>query len=268
MEAWAARDDRIRVLRLDPNRGLPAALNAGFREARGALFTWTSDDNVLLPNALERMTSRLDDDPLVDLVYADYLAFDERGDERRVHVGRPEVLPLKNVFGCCFLYRREVHEELGRLRRGSLPRRGPRLLATGLRPLPVRGDPGGAPTAIATTRARCPNGACARRRWRRSGRSSAACRTSSRGERARVRLRWAWRLLGCGEGRSARRDLVVQALRDAPLACLRPLHVAHPRDRDLSARASRTGCGRCDARRSRRPSCCCSICWAASPATT
>jgi hypothetical protein len=112
MEAWARRDPRIRALRLSPNRGLPAALNEGFRHARGELFTWTSDDNLYLPGALERMAEHLERSDDVDLVYADYLLFSDAGGERRSYVFSQRLLALRGTVGCCFLYRRDVHEEL------------------------------------------------------------------------------------------------------------------------------------------------------------
>ena len=111
MDAWAARDERVRVVHLTPNRGLPAALNEGFRHARGDLFSWTSDDNLYGPHAIERMLATLEDDAGLDGVYADHVRFDETA-ERRVRVGPLSQLPLRNVVGACFLYRREVHEEL------------------------------------------------------------------------------------------------------------------------------------------------------------
>jgi glycosyltransferase involved in cell wall biosynthesis/GT2 family glycosyltransferase len=113
MDAWAGRDPRVRAVHLASNRGLPAALNQGFRHARGELFTWTSDDNRYLPGAIERMVEKLDADPDVSLVYADHVRFDEHGLERRAYVPSTRLLPLRNVVGCCFLYRREVHEEIG-----------------------------------------------------------------------------------------------------------------------------------------------------------
>ena len=222
-EAWAARDPRIRALRLESNRGLPAALNAGFREARGELFSWTSDDNVLLPNALERMAARLDDDPFVDLVYADYIAFDEDGQERRVHVGRPETLPLKNLFGCCFLYRREVHEELCGFDEDLFLaedhdfwlRASARFQCEAIPEVlyRYRQHPG----SLSATRMREATLAAVRAVER-------SLPNLSHGERAQVQLRWAWRLLACGETRRAR-GLVAQALRTSPLTALRPQHV-------------------------------------------
>ena len=52
-------DARLRVVRLEKNVGLPRALNAGFRETKGELLTWTSDDNLFRPEALETMARRL-----------------------------------------------------------------------------------------------------------------------------------------------------------------------------------------------------------------
>ena len=113
MQAWAARDARIRVIRLDPNRGLPAALNEGFAHARGDVFGWTSDDNVYLPHAFELMLAALDAGAGLDGVCADYVRFDARGHETPVRVASASRLPLANVVGACFLYGRHVHEELG-----------------------------------------------------------------------------------------------------------------------------------------------------------
>lgn len=112
MDGWARRDPRIRALHLAPNRGLPAALNEGFRHARGELFTWTSDDNLYAPEALLRMVGVLEERPGVDLVYADYVIFDEGGGERRMRVAPAASLPFGNRIGACFLYRREVHDAL------------------------------------------------------------------------------------------------------------------------------------------------------------
>ena len=111
MRDWARRDARIRAISLTPNRGLPAALNAGFREAGGSHFTWTSDDNAFEPGALERMLEGLAGPPDADVVFSDYVRFGAGG-ERRIRVGPVSALPLRNVIGACFLYRREVHEEL------------------------------------------------------------------------------------------------------------------------------------------------------------
>ncbi|OFZ82567.1 MAG: hypothetical protein A2583_14530 [Bdellovibrionales bacterium RIFOXYD1_FULL_53_11] len=105
---------RIRVIRSGTNRRLPASLNEGFRHAQGALLTWTSDDNRYLPDALEKMHSALVA-TAADLVYADYKLIDGEGRELdpRVGVHQPQALWASNCVGCCFLYKRSVHDRLG-----------------------------------------------------------------------------------------------------------------------------------------------------------
>lgn len=111
---WAGRDARIRPVRNDVNRKLPGALNVGFSYARGAYYTWTSDDNMYRPHALMRMYEIVREHPDVDLLYTDYEAWDEHtGASERVKVGERELLLEYNCFGACFLFRREVFEALG-----------------------------------------------------------------------------------------------------------------------------------------------------------
>ena len=111
---YIRRDKRIRSIRQEINRKLPAALNTGFRNSRGAYLTWISDDNAFRPEAIAEMVRFLERRPDVDLVYADYTQIDENGVPlRRVAVETPQGLPLNNWVGACFLYRRAVHERLG-----------------------------------------------------------------------------------------------------------------------------------------------------------
>lgn len=110
----AARDARVRLLRLDTNVGLPAALNHGFAEARGALHSWTSDDNLLRPQMLARLVATLDAHPHADIVYADFTLIDDAGtDLGRSRVGPVERLLYGNNIGACFLYRAQVTDALG-----------------------------------------------------------------------------------------------------------------------------------------------------------
>ena len=106
-------DKRIRSIRNDPNRKLPASLNRGFKEAQGEYLTWTSDDNFYAPEALSKMVSALQQNPAVDFVYADYQTIDDNGKI----TGKKSVLPIKelwagNTIGACFLYKRLIHERL------------------------------------------------------------------------------------------------------------------------------------------------------------
>ncbi len=98
------------------NRGLPRALNAGFSKARGECLTWTSSDNVMLPQMLDTLAVALAENPDVGLVYADRYLIDENGQE----LGRydlpdydPHLLLHVNLVHCCFLYRRQCMERVG-----------------------------------------------------------------------------------------------------------------------------------------------------------
>lgn len=111
---FARQDDRIRVSRNPENLRLPRSLNRGFEMARGAYFTWTSDDNDFEPQALARLVAELEKEPHADLVYADYWQISEEGSPLPdVLNDPPDVLVYRNSIGGCFLYRREVHETLG-----------------------------------------------------------------------------------------------------------------------------------------------------------
>lgn len=113
-EAAAHEDERVKIVRHPANKGLPAALNSGFAVAQGAYFTWTSDDNLFKPHALERMAAFLQEQPAVDIVFCDADVIDENGCVTRTVVTGPwEDLPIGDYLGACFLYRREVDERAG-----------------------------------------------------------------------------------------------------------------------------------------------------------
>lgn len=110
----AKRDPRVRLLRLERNVGLPAALNHGFAAARGELHSWTSDDNLLRPAMLARLVALLDARPDADIVHADFTLIDDAGNELgRSRVGPVERLLHGNNIGACFLYRARVTDALG-----------------------------------------------------------------------------------------------------------------------------------------------------------
>ncbi len=115
---------RVRLL-AQSNRGLPGALNAGFRVARGEFFTWTSADNVMLPAQLDRLASFLLDQRDAEMVYSDVEVIDASGrpsgDPGYCDAYRDPAVPSivrwprdpgrlidllhGNFVGACFLYR-------------------------------------------------------------------------------------------------------------------------------------------------------------------
>ena len=111
-------DPRIHYAKNDPNLKLPRALNRGFSLARGDYLTWTSDDNLLAPTAIEKMVDVLSSGNC-DFVYADYWLFSEQDPDGRPlapqHDRLPDNLQLDkgNHIGACFLYTRRLYQSVG-----------------------------------------------------------------------------------------------------------------------------------------------------------
>lgn len=111
-------DPRIHYARNDPNLKLPRALNRGFSLARGDYLTWTSDDNLLAPAAIEKMVDVLAGGNC-DFVYADYWLFSEQDANGHPlapqQIRQPSTLQLDkgNHIGACFLYTRRLYETVG-----------------------------------------------------------------------------------------------------------------------------------------------------------
>ncbi|MGC8880108.1 MAG: glycosyltransferase family 2 protein, partial [Anaerolineae bacterium] len=86
------------------NQGLPRALNVGFAHARGKYLTWTSSDNIMLPDMLSVLVESLSRDQSVGLVYADFYLMDENGNElglfKTVEYD-PYLLLHINLVHCC-----------------------------------------------------------------------------------------------------------------------------------------------------------------------
>ncbi len=108
-------DPRVIVIHKN-NEKLPRALNTGFENARGEYLTWTSADNFMLPQMLERLVNTLDSSPDIALVYADWQVIDDAGDILGVVKTLDydhHLLMRVNYINACFLYRRECQETIG-----------------------------------------------------------------------------------------------------------------------------------------------------------
>lgn len=111
-------DHRIRYFRNDPNLKLPRTLNRGFSLAEGDCLTWTSDDNMLAPDAIARMVDALIGGK-ADFVFADYYEFadtDAAGCPLGIKQIRLPDLPdlaKGNSIGACFLYTRDLYDKIG-----------------------------------------------------------------------------------------------------------------------------------------------------------
>ncbi len=122
---------QVRILR-QANQKLPKALSNGFQFARGEYWTWTSADNMMHPEQLQKLVSFLQAHRDAVMVYADYTVINEDGQPLRDPSFRPHnrrspddpeihlphnTEPLCNVadnfIGPCFLYRGWVGRLMG-----------------------------------------------------------------------------------------------------------------------------------------------------------
>ena len=111
---YAKKDNRIKIINNDVNKKLPASLNVGFREAKGEYLTWTSDDNKYHKDALYIMADELNDNPNIDMVYANFNRIKIDGTFiEEVKFEDPDKLKYYNVIGACFLYRNSMKEKIG-----------------------------------------------------------------------------------------------------------------------------------------------------------
>jgi glycosyltransferase involved in cell wall biosynthesis len=113
---YVLKDSRISYFKNDHNIKLPRTLNKGFSLARGNYLTWTSDDNMYKPNALEYMLNALTSDTRAQFVFTSCEIIDEEGNIiEYINASkdfRKEIIGV-NCVGACFLYSREVYEILG-----------------------------------------------------------------------------------------------------------------------------------------------------------
>lgn len=110
VRSYAKIDSRIKILRNEINKKLPASLNIGHKAANGDFFTWTSDDNFYELNAIELLLEEFStEDP--DLVYSDFNLIDSQEQImfNNFKSDSPSIL-LGNIVGSCFLYKRQLYE--------------------------------------------------------------------------------------------------------------------------------------------------------------
>ena len=126
LDSYAEKDARIRVFH-QTNAKLPRTLSKGFRLARGEYLTWTSIDNRLKPDCIEKMVESLVRNPKWDMIYANidiigddgtplidsewYKNYQTPSGSEHISLPKPvselNVIP-NNYIGAAFLYRQRV----------------------------------------------------------------------------------------------------------------------------------------------------------------
>ena len=127
-QSFAEKDSRIRVLTQE-NKKIPRTLSRGFREARGEFLTWTSADNVMDANFLEKMVAEMKSDPQTAMVWGNMRLINAKGKKYNKHgwyefpIGSGNVIfpndayelnvYANNTIGAAFMYRKSAAEILG-----------------------------------------------------------------------------------------------------------------------------------------------------------
>ncbi len=125
---FAKRDNRIKIFDQE-NRKIPRTLSRGFENASGEFLTWTSADNVMDKNFLEKMVNDLKQKPNAAMIYANMRLIDAKGKKLSKHgwfefpIGSGNVIFPSNAYelntyanntiGAAFMYRAVAREVLG-----------------------------------------------------------------------------------------------------------------------------------------------------------
>lgn len=117
----AASDSRIRVIERETNGHIVAASNDGVNAARGEFMVLLDHDDLLVEEALERVSERLATDPEIDYVYSDEDKVDAEGDFYDLFM-KPDWSPerLRGQMYTCHLstLRSELVREVGGFHEG------------------------------------------------------------------------------------------------------------------------------------------------------
>lgn len=91
VKASAAKDPRVRYVRLDPPAGIPGAVERCLQEAQGELIAFFHDHDSYAPHALERLACALDQEPDAGFAFCAVTTVDPDTGSRLAHdVGPPD----------------------------------------------------------------------------------------------------------------------------------------------------------------------------------
>jgi GT2 family glycosyltransferase len=114
-------DQRISLLSHDTNQGISEATNFALKTAGSEYVLFMDQDDILRPDAISSFQRVLNEDPALDLIYADEDKLDENSGRRVDPHFKPEwsprLLHSYNYIGHPLVVRRKFVEQLGGLRR-------------------------------------------------------------------------------------------------------------------------------------------------------
>lgn len=112
---FESKDERIKLYKNKKNLRLPASLNRGFELSKGDFLTWTSDDNLYNPNAIEKLVEALSSDEKYGLVFSrmEFIDADGGTNNLSMDVKDENEIYYHNIVGASFMYTRKVYECIG-----------------------------------------------------------------------------------------------------------------------------------------------------------
>ena len=121
LEEYAARDDRVRVVRNESNLGLTLSLNRGLGLARGEYFARQDADDISRPQRLALQVQLLDANPHLGAIGTGFQRIDDDGiplgEPTKVsadhEVLRASLLMINPLPHCSLVARRTLVQELG-----------------------------------------------------------------------------------------------------------------------------------------------------------
>jgi glycosyltransferase involved in cell wall biosynthesis len=96
--AESFRDDRVRIIRLEQNRGGNRARNEGIRAARAPILAFLDSDDCFLPGKLARIAEEFGRRPGLDLLVDSFIKVQPPGSRRREVVRRNPVIDDAEKF--------------------------------------------------------------------------------------------------------------------------------------------------------------------------
>lgn len=106
-------DSRVKYFKNKINLGLPKSLNHGIKKSKGQFITWTSHDNIFFKHALTVLYESLIAHE-ADFVYSNCDVIDQNAKKCGFLNSKPvEHLLFGNIVHACFIYKREIHEQIG-----------------------------------------------------------------------------------------------------------------------------------------------------------
>lgn len=114
LEEYAAQDDRIKIVRLESNVDVHAAISTALRISTGEYVGLIDSDDVITPDALYRVVRAINRNPQVRMLYSDEVLLE--GDKARIYI-KPkfnhELLCYGHYIGHLVVYQTAFLRKLG-----------------------------------------------------------------------------------------------------------------------------------------------------------